>query len=172
MSNYGENLKRAIRFLAGNCDGAVSHDGQGFNGRDAAIGHSFANQERDFSARQAEIAAKFVKFYRKQLTNGGFDVDAILAEYKASLAAPAPAETAEKPPELRVERKASAFWLGIEKETNAAYLVKEPVRKFTFWIPKSQIKLTGARNAFLYEIELPDWLARKNGLNAQTTQNA
>ena len=64
-----------IMSLAGVCDGAVQHDGQGFSGADTEFGHSLAQraqQGRPYTVKQAQGALKLVNKYRRQL--GGADV--------------------------------------------------------------------------------------------------
>lgn len=68
--------QKAIRHLAGICDGAVAIDGQGFNGVDSNFGKSLAAQET-WSVRQAEAAIKMLKKYKKQLQSAGIDIDAL-----------------------------------------------------------------------------------------------
>lgn len=57
---------RAMKRLAGICDGAKELDGMGFSGCDVRIGHSFAGQG-SLSARQAVLAIKLCQKYRRQL---------------------------------------------------------------------------------------------------------
>lgn len=70
ISEYAEEIRvvamRAIRELASVCDGARDKDGFGFNGVDAQIGHSLAEQQ-SFSDRQTWLALKITRKYRKQL---------------------------------------------------------------------------------------------------------
>ncbi len=64
-----------IMSLAGVCDGAVQHDGQGFSGADTEFGHSLAQraqQGRPYTVKQAQGALKLVQKYHRQL--GGADV--------------------------------------------------------------------------------------------------
>jgi hypothetical protein len=59
-----------IMSLAGVCDGAVQHDGQGFSGADTEFGHSLAQraqQGRPYTVKQAQGALKLVNKYRRQL---------------------------------------------------------------------------------------------------------
>ena len=56
--------------LAGVCDGAREHDGQGFSGADTEFGHSLAaraQQGRAYTVKQATAALKLVRKYRRQL---------------------------------------------------------------------------------------------------------
>jgi hypothetical protein len=67
-------IAEALLYLAGRCDGAVSKDGQGFNGRDAEFGHSLANQleaGRTLSPKQRAAATKMLTIYKKQLGRAG-----------------------------------------------------------------------------------------------------
>lgn len=61
-----EAAHRGMRRLAGLCDGAQTLDGMGFSGCDVSIGHSFAAQG-SLTARQAVLAIKLVRKYRRQL---------------------------------------------------------------------------------------------------------
>ena len=59
-----------IMMLAGVCDGARQHDGQGFSGADTEFGHSLAQraqQGRPYTLKQAQGALKLVNKYRRQL---------------------------------------------------------------------------------------------------------
>ena len=63
--------------MAGRCDGAVSKDGQGFNGRDAEFGHSLANQiqaGRTLSPKQRTAAVRMLNTYKKQLGRAGIEI--------------------------------------------------------------------------------------------------
>lgn len=82
-----EQLQLAIRFLSDRCDGAVTIDGQGFNGRDSFFGKSLANQAR-WTPKQAEAAVKMLRTYKKQLTRGGFDVDQLFDGTPIKMPAP------------------------------------------------------------------------------------
>ncbi|MFA5458205.1 MAG: helicase C-terminal domain-containing protein [Synergistaceae bacterium] len=71
------NLEAAILYLAGQCDGAVTRDGTGFNARDTEFGHSLASQiaqGRSMSQKQRTAASKIVRTYRKQLQAAGIDI--------------------------------------------------------------------------------------------------
>ena len=72
-----DSVKEALLYLAGRCDGAVSKDGQGFNGRDAEFGHSLANQleaGRTLSPKQRAAATKMLTTYKKQLGRAGIEI--------------------------------------------------------------------------------------------------
>lgn len=55
-----------LRYLAARCDGAVTQDGQGFNGLDTNIGKSLARCER-LTDRQAALAKRMLVKYTRQL---------------------------------------------------------------------------------------------------------
>ena len=55
-----------LRRLASVCDGAVSDDGKGFNGRDANFGRTLAALPK-LSVRQAAAAKKMLEKYKRQL---------------------------------------------------------------------------------------------------------
>lgn len=88
-------VKRAIQYLASVCDYAVTDDGHGFNGRDAEIGHSLAEQSRtrDLTPRQLEIAVKMCRLYQGQLRRAGIDWEKALTEEPVIK----PVATVEKP---------------------------------------------------------------------------
>lgn len=63
-------IELALLGLAGVCDGAHSHDGQGFNGTDTKFGKSLAAQiqeGRSLTYKQAKGAIKILPKYAKQL---------------------------------------------------------------------------------------------------------
>ena len=71
--NLGQ-LEKALIYLANRCDGAITNDGQGFNGRDTEFGHSLADQilrGRTLSPKQRSAAERMVRTYKKQLEKGG-----------------------------------------------------------------------------------------------------
>jgi hypothetical protein len=59
-------IHQALRILAGVCDGAHKRDDSGFNGADAEIGHSLANQGW-LSQKQAVLGRKLIRKYHRQL---------------------------------------------------------------------------------------------------------
>lgn len=61
-----EAIHEALKILAGVCDGAVEHDGVGFNGADTHFGRSLAAR-RSLTARQALAGQKLLKKYKRQL---------------------------------------------------------------------------------------------------------
>lgn len=60
------SFHKAIKLLAGACDGAEQIDGQGFNKADSAFGKQLAQREV-LSQKQAEIALRLAIKYRRQL---------------------------------------------------------------------------------------------------------
>lgn len=65
-------VEQAIVTLTDRCDGAVQNDGQGWNGADSHIGHSFANQIRSgkpLTWKQRKLAAKIIRKYHRQFHN-------------------------------------------------------------------------------------------------------
>lgn len=70
-------LNDAIAYLASACDGARRRDGHGFNADHVADGHRLARARR-WSRRDRRRAVQLVRYYRRQLTAAGFDVDAML----------------------------------------------------------------------------------------------
>ena len=72
------DLCDAIAYLASACDGARRRDGHGFNADDVSDGHRLARTNR-WSRRDRRRARQLVRYYRRQLTTAGFDVDALLS---------------------------------------------------------------------------------------------
>ncbi len=69
-----------MQFIASICDGAVARDGLGFQKEHVAIGHALASADpAPWERWQQEWAMYFVRYYRRQLTEAGFDVDQILS---------------------------------------------------------------------------------------------
>ena len=64
-------LLAKMRYLAGNCDGAVAEDGRGFNKLDTGFGHALA-ECKALSPRQAIAARKLAVKYRRQLEGRAF----------------------------------------------------------------------------------------------------
>ncbi len=71
-----ELAQQAVRYLAGQCDGAITIDGVGFNGVDAVFGKSLATQEH-WTIKQTEAAIKMLKKYKNQLQAGGIDTEVL-----------------------------------------------------------------------------------------------
>lgn len=71
--------KQAIQHLAALCDGAHQVDGVGFSKIHVEFGKSLAAQDT-WSPKQTKAALHLVRRYRKQLTNGGFNVEDLLAQ--------------------------------------------------------------------------------------------
>ena len=74
-----EEIQKAIRFLAGVCDGASTIDGHGFNRRDAQFGHSLAQQDH-WTEKQIVAAQKLAGRYKRQLTQAGFNLTELEGE--------------------------------------------------------------------------------------------
>lgn len=71
-------LLEAVRALAGVCDGAVTRDGAGFNGTDAAFGRSLARlPEGAWDDATRRVAWEVLGKYRGQLAAHGIDYTAI-----------------------------------------------------------------------------------------------
>lgn len=68
-TNYAD-IHAAVKALAGVCDGARSLDGAGYNGVDAAFGHSLAGRD-SLSPRMAQAAYKMLRKYSGQLAGFG-----------------------------------------------------------------------------------------------------
>lgn len=67
----------AIAYLASACDGARRRDHHGFNSEHVQVGHELAGASR-WSRRNHRQARQLIRFYRRQLTAAGYDVDALL----------------------------------------------------------------------------------------------
>ena len=59
-------VHRALKTLAGMCDGATTLDGSGFNKLDARIGHNLA-ETLQLTQRQAKLGLRLAKKYHRQL---------------------------------------------------------------------------------------------------------
>lgn len=59
-------IQRALKFLAGQCDGAIQRDDVGFNGSDAQFGHRLASLDYLTQAQQA-AALRMLRKYHRQL---------------------------------------------------------------------------------------------------------
>lgn len=71
-------LYRAVRHLAGICDGARARDGHGYNGIDTGFGHELAALPAEsWTPRMQAAAWRMIQKYRVQLAHGGIDVEAI-----------------------------------------------------------------------------------------------
>lgn len=90
MAENTHTVEHALTALAARCDGAVTEDGQGFNGRDTGFGHSLAAQlasGRTLSPKQLGAAHKMLRTYKVQLAGLGIDYDAITIDAPAQRAA-------------------------------------------------------------------------------------
>lgn len=63
----------AIAYLASACDGARRRDHHGFNTEHVEIGHRLATASR-WSRRDHRAARRLIRFYRRQLTAAGYNV--------------------------------------------------------------------------------------------------
>lgn len=77
-------IHEAMKKLASLCDGAHARDGYGFNQRDTNFGHSLAEQQF-LSVRQAPHAMRMCIFYKRQLSEYGFDLAELQAEFWAGI---------------------------------------------------------------------------------------
>lgn len=72
------SIPEALAYLASVCDGATTRDGIGF-GYEEQDGHQLlAYGAQNWSAQHRKRAAWIVRYYRRQLSAAGFDVDQIL----------------------------------------------------------------------------------------------
>ena len=88
QATFENTVHEALRYLAGRCDYAATLDGAGFNGLDAAFGHSLADQGR-LTEKQYAAAYRMLRKYRRQLAAGGFDYDKFEAPDQRRAPAPA-----------------------------------------------------------------------------------
>ena len=73
-----EIVQDAAFWLAARCDGAVTIDGRGFNGRDARYGKRMAALSFDeWADHDVRTMYRILETYKKQLELGGFDYDEI-----------------------------------------------------------------------------------------------
>ena len=78
MSETTNRLAEAVSFLAARCDGAITEDGQGFNGTDTGFGKYMATVPADqWTDEQTRAVYDTVGKYRGQLASGGIDFAAI-----------------------------------------------------------------------------------------------
>lgn len=101
-------LMKAVRALAGVCDGAASQDGCGFNGTDTAFGHSLARLAQ-WSPAQEQAAYRMIGKYRGQLAGMGIEFAAIPLPPVATPAMTAQVQPAPKPPE-KIDIASLAEW--------------------------------------------------------------
>lgn len=70
-----EQVKQALLYLSGRCDGAIVEDGVGFNGTDSRFGKDLADKilkNVELSQKQYEVAFKMLRKYEKsQLSEAG-----------------------------------------------------------------------------------------------------
>lgn len=71
-----DQIFACLRFLAGQCDGANSKDGHGFNKLDSQFGHDLAMQAR-LTRNQMIAATRMLKKYSKQLEAAGLVVPTV-----------------------------------------------------------------------------------------------
>ena len=78
-------IQKGINILAGNCDGAVTLDGKGFNKYDAYVGHQLAQLPEDqWQPKDYILAYHLLTHYKRQLTEAGITLPP-LEEVKALL---------------------------------------------------------------------------------------
>jgi SNF2 family DNA or RNA helicase len=112
-SQCDRRLERAIVYLSESCDGANSHDGQGFNKADTSFGKWLADRisaQEPVIKSHAEAALKMLQKYSKQLAQGGLELpswDLIAHQYPERIALPKATteEGTEEKPSRRVEIK-------------------------------------------------------------------
>jgi len=70
-----DDIINAAQTLASVCDGAISDDGQGYNGRDAPFVHSVLGQEFPPTPKQITAIYKILRTYKVQLSGMGIEYD-------------------------------------------------------------------------------------------------
>jgi|GEM_PF-2228108 len=81
-------VTEAFLALLKRCDGAVSNDEQGFNGRDAQFAHSLGrsyDQYGSLTANQERAMKKILKTYKGQLSRMGFEYEELTVEADKAL---------------------------------------------------------------------------------------
>lgn len=87
-------LSRALRHLASRCDGAVSHDDQGFAAPDVSDGHRLARADHEsWTLAEAQRAWEIVRRYSGQLAEVGISPATIPAPIPETQQVAAPAAT-------------------------------------------------------------------------------
>ena len=108
---YSE-IQQAITSLLSVCDGAYTHDGQGFNKIDAGFCRWLVSKSPDWSGASAYRAWEVLRKYKGQLAGMGIMYDAI----------PIPQKDAPRPQKKEPERKPlKIIWL-----TNGAFAISFP----------------------------------------------
>ena len=74
--NTIKTVRKAIQWLAAECDGAQSRDGMGFSGVDTSLGHALTHKEV-WSDEEALTAGALAKKYRGQLGAAGIRISGI-----------------------------------------------------------------------------------------------
>ena len=99
-------LQKGIKTLAGNCDGAVTLDGKGFNKYDAYVGHQLAQLPEDqWQPKDYVLAYHLLTHYKGQLTEAGITLPS-LEEVKALL----PKKQSQQRPLVTVEDGELVFY--------------------------------------------------------------
>lgn len=80
--NQHKAIADSLRYLSSVCDGALAQDGAGFNGLDAAFGHSLARQSQHggLTVKQETSALRMLRKYHAQLARVGISLDAPVRE--------------------------------------------------------------------------------------------
>ena len=69
----------AVRYIASACDGARRRDGHGYSAEHTQYGHWLASlPDHQWTPSEHNAGLYLVHLYRRQLTQAGFDVEAIL----------------------------------------------------------------------------------------------
>lgn len=118
-------IQKGIKTLAGNCDGAVTLDGKGFNKYDAYAGNGLAQLPEDqWKPKDYILAYRILTHYKRQLTEAGITLPS-LEEVKALL----PREQSQQRPLVTVEDGGLVFYSRFQDRD----LVKELFSKGLRW---------------------------------------
>lgn len=99
-------IQTGIQTLAGNCDGAVTLDGKGFNKYDAYVGHPLAQLSEDqWQPKDYILAYRILTRYKDQLMEAGITLPS-LEEVKALL----PKKQSQQRPLVTVEDEELVFY--------------------------------------------------------------
>ncbi len=122
-------LQKGINTLAGNCDGAVTLDGKGFNKYGAQLGHQLAQLPEDqWQPKDYILAYRLLTHYKGQLTEDGITLPS-LEEVQEEVKALLPEKQSQQRPLVTVEDGELVFYSRFQDRD----LVKELFPKRLRW---------------------------------------
>ena len=157
-------LEKGILFLAGRCDFASSHDGKGFSRYDADFGHSLADRLAKgwcLTERQAASAKKLANKYRKQLTEGGFDMELVLDSTPRQFDKVAFEQEKQRKEKDR-NQMVEVFFEVIGDSQKAIRVLNATDDKV--WIPLSLCKDIEKVGGGIWQAKVPQWIKDQKGL--------